>query len=140
MEKNDYDKKRYTQMKILKQDMEIMKKEIEQLKDALKQKVEIPNRSASPMKLEVSPKMETLEIPKLIETPKMEIIETPVETLETPKVERHLQYGIPVKIDEMENLPGSSVKRLIQYIDSYPTTNFTRHQTHRNSRTMKKWK
>ncbi len=123
MEKGDYDKKRYTQMKIMKQDMEIMKKEIEQLKDALKQKVEIS-------KVETQ-KVETPESPKIIETPK---ISPKVETLETQKVEpRRLQYGmeIQVKIDEMET------PRIIHYTDSFPPTKFTRHQTYRSNKTMK---
>ena len=137
MEKNDYDKKRYTQMKILKQDMEIMKKEIEQLKDALKKKVETETK--------IEQKVETPEIPEI---PK-------VETLETPKVEtssfigkaerletRRLQYGIPVQIDEME------IPRVIHYKEmECPPTKFTRHQKlpvpsvkQNASKTMKMWK
>lgn len=129
MEKNDYDKKRYTQMKILKQDMEIMKKEIEQLKDALKKKVET----------KVEQKVETPETPE--ETSSFigkaeRFIETP-ETLETPKVERHLHFGID--IDEME-IPKVE-RRVIHYKEvEYPPTKFTRHHTTRTSKTMKMWK
>ncbi len=143
MEKNDYDKKRYTQMKILKQDMEIMKKEIEQLKDALKKKVETETKIEQKVELIETSKVETIEIPTpmKMENPEVETLETPNRPMkmenskmENSKVERHLQYEIPVKIDEMESVKSS---RVIQYIDSYPPTKFTRHQTHRNSRTMK---
>jgi hypothetical protein len=79
MEKPDYDKKRYTQMKILKQDMEIMKKEIEQLKDALKQKVE--------------QKVEIPEIPEIIEIPRhygIDIAEMEIPVYKDPtKFTRH---------------------------------------------------